>query len=99
MMDSRGRLKLPGVSHPKRRQVCTLRQDELEIEKLQYLSIILDDSTLLPELRSNVQIYDVNMSSLIATATRDKGGIDAATLAKNWGIGELGLNPPRGRAS
>jgi hypothetical protein len=31
MTDCWGNLKLPGDSHPKQRQVCTLRQEEIEI--------------------------------------------------------------------
>jgi hypothetical protein len=54
--------------------------------KLQDLSVVLDDNTLIPELKRNAKISDVNMSSVIAI-TRDKGGFDAVTLAKNWGIG------------
>jgi hypothetical protein len=72
--------------------VCTLRQDELEIEnlnasfsdtsaKLQDIFVLLDDITLLPELKKHVQIYDVSMAFVVAT-TQDKGGIDATTLAK-----------------
>jgi hypothetical protein len=66
-------LKLPGGSHPKRRQVCTLHQEELEIEnlsasfsdtsaKLQYIYVVVDESTLLPELKKNVKISDVSMA-------------------------------------
>jgi hypothetical protein len=62
MMDSYGQLKASGDSHPKKRQVCSLRQEELEIEKLsvsysdtseklQDLSIVLDNNTLLAELK------------------------------------------------
>jgi hypothetical protein len=51
--------------------------------KLQAISVVLDDNTLLPELKKNVQIYDVRMASAVATAP-DKGGIDAATLANKW---------------
>jgi hypothetical protein len=58
MTDSYGNLKASGDSHPKRRQVCYLRQKELEIEmlsasysdtsaKLQDLSIVLYNSTLI----------------------------------------------------
>jgi hypothetical protein len=97
MTDCWGNLKLPGESHPKRRQVCTLCQEELEIEnrsesfsdtsaKLQDIYVVLDDRKLLTESKKNVHISDVSMASMVAT-TRDKGGIDAATLAKNWGIG------------
>jgi hypothetical protein len=61
MMDSWGNLKVPGDSHPKRRQVCSLRQKEAEVKlitskysdtsaKLQYLSPVLDDGTLLADL-------------------------------------------------
>jgi hypothetical protein len=97
MTDSYGKLKASGDSHPKRSQVCSLRQKELEIEKLsvsysdisaklQDLSIVLDNITLLAELKHNVNIADMNVSSIHATM-RDKGGVDAVTLAKNFGIG------------
>jgi hypothetical protein len=57
MTDSYGKLRASGDSHPKRRQVCSLRQKELEIEKLsvsysetsaklQYLSAVLDHCTI-----------------------------------------------------
>jgi hypothetical protein len=76
--------------------VCNLRQKEMEIKKLtvkysdtsaklQDLSIILDDSTLLAESNHNANIYDLNVFS-VTVMMRDKGS-DAATLAKNWGIG------------
>jgi hypothetical protein len=45
-----------------------------------------DNNTLLAELKHNVNIGDVNVSSVRATM-RDKGGVDAATFAKNFGIG------------
>jgi hypothetical protein len=97
MMDSWGMLKLPGESHHKRRQVCTLHQKEPEVEKrsvafndtsakLQDLSVVLDDNILLPELSNHVKVSDMNMSFLITT-TRDKGGVDAATLTNNSRIG------------
>jgi hypothetical protein len=44
---------------------------------------VLDDGTLLAEL------YDINTNlniSLVKSEMRDKAGVDAATLAKNWGI-------------
>jgi hypothetical protein len=58
MMDSWGNIKVSGDCHPKRRQVCSLRQKEAEIKllsskysdtsaKLQDLSAVLDDGTLL----------------------------------------------------
>jgi hypothetical protein len=64
MTDSWGNLKVPGDLHPKRRQVCLLRQKEAEIKlpsakysetsaKLQDLSPVLDDGTLLAELDSD----------------------------------------------
>jgi hypothetical protein len=57
MTDSYGKLRASGDSHPKRRQVCSLSQKELEIEKLsvsysetsaklQYLSAVLDHCTI-----------------------------------------------------
>jgi hypothetical protein len=97
MTDSYGKLKPSGDSHPKRRQVCSLRQKEPEVEKLsvsysdtlekfQDLSIVLDDNTLIAEVKHNVNISDVNLSSIHATM-RDNGGVDAATLANNFWIG------------
>jgi hypothetical protein len=54
--------------------------------KMQALSLTLDDSSLLQEMTSYVHISEVNMSSLTADM-RDGGGVDVATLAKNFGIG------------
>jgi hypothetical protein len=45
---------------------------------------VFDDGTLLAELN------DINTNlniSLVKSEMRDKAGVDAATLAKNWGIG------------
>jgi hypothetical protein len=53
--------------------------------KLQALSLILDDSSLLQEMKSHVHISEVKMSILTAD-TRDGGGVDVATLANNFGI-------------
>jgi hypothetical protein len=97
MMDSRGRLEVPGDSYPRWRQVCTLRQKELEVntlsvsfsdtsDKLQDLSIVLDNNTLLTELELNVKVSEVNMYSVFAT-TLEKDGVDAVTLAHNRVIG------------
>jgi hypothetical protein len=97
MTDSYEKLKASGDSHTKRRQVCSLRQKEMETEKLsvsysdtssklQDLSTVLDHSTLLAELKQNVNIADMNVYSIHATM-RDKGGVDAVTLAKHFGIG------------
>jgi hypothetical protein len=96
MKDSRGPLKVSGGSHPRWRQVCTLHQKGLKVKqlsvsysdtsaKLQYLPIVFDDNTHIAELECNVKIPEVNMSSGNAT-TRERGGVGAATLAKNWGI-------------
>jgi hypothetical protein len=95
MMDSWGNIKVSGDFHPKRCQVCSLRQKETEVKllrskysdtsaKLQDLSLVLDDGTLLAELdntTTNLNVY------LVKSEMRDKAGVDAATLAKNWGIG------------
>jgi hypothetical protein len=95
MMDSWGNLKISGDFHPKRRQVCSLRQKEAEVKllsskysdtsaKLQDLSSVLDDGTLLAELD------DINMNlniSLVKYEMREKAGVDAAALANKWGIG------------
>jgi transcription initiation factor TFIIIB Brf1 subunit/transcription initiation factor TFIIB len=64
MMGSWGNIKVSGDCQPKRRQVCSLRQKEAEIKllsskyrdtsaKLQDLSAVLDDGTLLAELDDN----------------------------------------------
>jgi hypothetical protein len=95
MMDSWGNIKVSGDCHPKIRQVCSLCQKEEEIKhlsskysdtstKLQDLSAVLDDRTLLEELDDNKLNLNV---SLVKSEMRDKGGIYAASLAKNWGIG------------
>jgi hypothetical protein len=79
------------------RQVCSLHQKEAEIkllssrysdtsEKLQDLSPVLDDGTLLAELESITTITDLDVS-LVKYEMRDKARIDAATLANNWGVG------------
>jgi hypothetical protein len=95
MMDSWGNLKVSGEFHPKRRQVCSLRQKKAKVKllsskysdasaKLQDLSPLLDDGTLLAELDNITKTLNV---SLVKYETRNKAGVDAATLAKNWGIG------------
>jgi hypothetical protein len=53
---------------------------------MQALSLTLDDSSLLQEMKVHVHIYEVNMSSLTADMHYG-GGVDIATLAKNFGIG------------
>jgi hypothetical protein len=94
MVYSWGNVKVSGDCHPKRRQVCSLRQKEEEIKhlsskysytsaKLQYLYAVLDDGTLLAQLDENNSNFNVSMVKL---EMRDKCGIDAATLANNWGI-------------
>jgi hypothetical protein len=95
MVDSWGNIKVSGDFHPKRRQFCSLRQKEEEIKhlsakysdtsaKLQDISAVLDDGTLLAELDEN----NLNLNvSMVKSEMRDKGGIDSATLATNWGIG------------
>jgi hypothetical protein len=94
-----GFLLSSGDSHPKWREVCSLCHRELELdieklrvsysdtsEKLQYLFIVLDNNTLIAELKHNVKIADMNVSSIHETM-RDKGGVDAVTLTNNFGIG------------
>jgi hypothetical protein len=82
-------LKVTGDLHPKRSQVCTLHQKEMVIKnltvkysdtsaKLQDLSIVLNDSTLIVELNRNANISDLNVSSVVAMM-RDNGVVDAAT--------------------
>jgi hypothetical protein len=95
IIDSWGNLKISGDFHPKRRQVCSLRQKEAEVKlisskysdtstKLQDISPVLDDGTLLAELDNITTNFNV---SLVKSEMRDKAGVDAATLANNWGIG------------
>jgi hypothetical protein len=95
MMDSWGNLKVSGDCHPKRCQVCSLCQKESAVKllsskysntsaKLQDLSSVIDDGKLLAELDDT----NLNLNiSLVKSEMRDKAGVDAATLAKNWGIG------------
>jgi hypothetical protein len=61
---------------------------------LQDLSIFLDNNTLLAELKNNVNIADMDVYSIHATM-RDNGGVDAATLAINFGIGIEAANRTR----
>jgi hypothetical protein len=89
MMDSRGQLKVAEDKHPLWRQICPVHMADTFSNttiKLQSLSLTLDDSYLLQEMKSHVHISEVIMSSLTADM-RDGGGVDAATLAKNFGIG------------
>jgi hypothetical protein len=97
MVDSWGNLKVSGDFHPKRRQVCSLRHKEAEVKllsikysdtsaKMQDLSSVLDDGTFLAELDNITTATDLNVS-LVKSDMRDKAGVDATTLAKNWGIG------------
>jgi hypothetical protein len=97
IIDSWGNIKVPGEFHPKRRQVCSLLQKEAEVKliittysdtstKLQDLSPFIDDGILLAELDNVTTSTDLNMS-LLKSEMRDKDGVDAATLANNWGIG------------
>jgi hypothetical protein len=97
MTDSWGSIKVPGDFHPKRLQVCSLFQKEAETKlisakyydtsaKLQNLSPALDDGTLLDELDNVTTTTDVNVS-LVKSEMREKYEVDAATFAKNWGIG------------
>jgi hypothetical protein len=97
MMNSWGNLKVSGDFHPERRQVCSLLQKEAEVKilstkysdtsaKLQDLSPVLDDGTLLTELDNSTTYTDLNVS-FVKYEIRDKAGVDAATSTKNWGIG------------
>jgi hypothetical protein len=89
MIDSRGKLQAAEDKHPLRRQICPAHMAETFSDttiKLQAVSLTLDDSSLLQEMTSHVHISEVNMSSLTADM-RDGGGVDVATLAKNFGIG------------
>jgi hypothetical protein len=95
MMDSWRNLKVSGDFHHKRRQVCSLLQKEAEVKlistkysdtsaKLQDLLPVLDYGTLLAELENITTNLNV---SLVKSEMREKAGVDAATLAKKWGIG------------
>jgi hypothetical protein len=97
MMDSWVNIKVSGDFHPKRRQVFSLLQKEAEVKllstkysdtssKMQDLSSFLDDGTLLVELY-NITTSTYLKVSFVKSEMRDKAGVDAATLAKNWGIG------------
>jgi hypothetical protein len=95
MMESWGKLKVSGDFHPKRHQLCSLRQKEAEVKlisskysatsaKLQELYSVLDDGILLEELDDITTNLNI---SLVKSEMRDKAGVYAETLAKNWGIG------------
>jgi hypothetical protein len=89
MMDSRGQMRVAEEEHPLRRQLCPVHMAASFSDttiKMQALSLKLDDSSLLQEMICHVHISEVNMSSLKANM-RDGGGVYAATLAKNFGIG------------
>jgi hypothetical protein len=45
---------------------------------------VIDDGTLLAELDDNNFNFNI---SLVRSEMRYKAGVDAATLAMNWGIG------------
>jgi hypothetical protein len=92
MGKSQGSRGLP----PQEAQVCSLRQKEAEVKllitnysdtssKLQDLSSVLHDGKLLAELDNVTITHDLKVS-LVKSDMRDKAGVDAATLAKNWGI-------------
>jgi leucyl aminopeptidase (aminopeptidase T) len=77
--------------------MCSLRQKEANIKlisakysatstKLQDLSPVLDDGNVLAELDNVTKTTDLKVS-LVKSDIRDKAGVDAATLANNWGIG------------
>jgi hypothetical protein len=96
MLDSWGNIKVQGDFHPNMRQVCSLLHKEAEIKliskkysdtsvKLQDLSPVLDDGTLLAQLDNVKPATDLNVS-LVKHEMRDKSGVHAATLATNWGI-------------
>jgi hypothetical protein len=63
--------------------------------KLQDLSAVLDHNTLLAELKHNASIADMNVSSIHATMRDKGGGVDAVTLANNFGIGIEGAKRTR----
>jgi hypothetical protein len=97
MMDSWENLKVPGDFHPKSRQVYSLHHNEAEIKlistkysdtsaKIQDLSTLLNDGTLLAELENVTTTTDLNVS-LVKSDMRDKAGVYTTTLAKKWGIG------------
>jgi hypothetical protein len=89
MKDSRGQLRVAEEEHPLRRQVCHVHMAASFSEttiKLQALSLTLYNSSLLQEMTSQLQVSEVNMSSLKANM-RGGRGFYAATLPKNFGIG------------
>jgi hypothetical protein len=87
--------RFQGTVTPRAVKFFPLRQKEEEIKtlsskysdtsaKLQDLSAVLDDGTMLAELDESNSNLNVSM---VKSEMRDKGGIDAVTLANNWGIG------------
>jgi hypothetical protein len=78
MMDSWGNLKVEAEV-----KLLSTKYSDTST-KLQDLSPVLDDGTLLAEL-DNIKT-NLNVS-LVKSEMRDKAGVDAITLANNWGIG------------
>jgi hypothetical protein len=78
MKNSWGKLNISGDLHPKQRQVFSLRQKEFGIKqltikysetsaKLQDLSTVLDDGTLLEEINCHATTPYLNVSSVNST--------------------------------
>jgi hypothetical protein len=93
MTDANGQLRtIQDAPHPRLRQICSVAHEVSVIKaryidtdaKLQHINEALDDKTLLAGLHRNVQISEMNMSSLNVTVR--KGGVDVPTLARNLGI-------------
>lgn len=91
MTDSSGRLRNTGDRGPHARRVCSVSQSQSEARLigenmsrddaiLHSISNTLHDRTLLSGLQECVQIAGVQ-------TVAKRQGIDAPTLAKNWGIG------------
>jgi hypothetical protein len=96
MTDSWGNLKISRDLHTKWSQVCSLRHKEVDIKlitakysetsaKLQDLSAVLDDGTILAELDCLTTTTYLNLS-LVNPKMRDKAGVCAATLDNNCWI-------------
>jgi hypothetical protein len=97
-----GNLKVVGDFHPKMRKVSSLRQKGAEIKliitmysgtytKLKDLLPVLDDGTLLEELKNATTTTDMNVS-LVKSEMGDKDRVDAVTLANSLGVGIKAAN-------
>jgi hypothetical protein len=102
MTDANGQLRtIQKAPHPRRRQICSVAREVSVIKarysdtdaKLQHINEALDDKILLVGLHRNVQISEMNMSSLNVTVRK------GVSMCQHWqGTWAYLLKRPRARA-